>query len=756
MAIIYSYPKVIPTLSDAVIGTQFDENGNPTKTFLISDIVNLAVTSLPPGPTGPQGATGPAGPIGPQGPTGSSGSAGPQGQQGVPGPVGPAGLNWQGAWSALNTYSIDDAVGYNGASWFCIDPVGPSATPPDIDPTNWSLLASQGATGPQGPAGATGSAGPTGSQGPAGATGAQGLQGATGDPGPTGAQGPAGATGPIGPQGSQGSAGTAGPQGTPGTPGPIGPAGLNWQGQWVAGTLYSVNDAVGYNGASYFCISPTNGVITPDLDTGYWALLASQGATGPAGPQGPTGSTGVQGPEGSTGPAGPQGPAGPTGATGPQGPAGASGGITSINALTSATQVLTTGTDGSNFGVNSTGNIHTFNLPDASAIARGVLNTGAQNINGVKTFLFTPIAPTPSLAANNNELATTSWVRQLPANITLTTTGTSGAATYNISTGALNIPQYSGGGGGIAWLESNATDLTVWNNGKGNVLTNTSFGDFALKSYTSLNGGSTAIGFSALQSNTSGYSNTAVGSSALSQNTSGINNIAVGTTSMQNNTTGVSNTAVGYQSMQTNTAGGSNTALGCQAMGVAPSGNNNTATGAFSLVYTSGSANTANGSYSLNQAVGANNNTAFGSFSGYNITTGNGNVCIGALSGNGNISGVNSIYIGYNTGALLGAASNEIVIGNNMTGLGTNTTLIGTNSTSKTILKGQVGIGTISPSNATALQVDSTIQGFLPPRMTTSQKNAITSPPSGLIVYDTTLNKLCVRGLANWETITST
>jgi len=35
--------------------------------------------------------------------------------------------------------------------------------------------------------------------------------------------------------------------------------------------------------------------------------------------------------------------------------------------------------------------------------------------------------------------------------------------------------------GAPAWLESNATDLTLWNNGKGNVVSNTSFGDGALK-----------------------------------------------------------------------------------------------------------------------------------------------------------------------------------------------------------------------------------------------------------------------------------
>jgi hypothetical protein len=53
------------------------------------------------------------------------------------------------------------------------------------------------------------------------------------------------------------------------------------------------------------------------------------------------------------------------------------------------------------------------------------------------------------------------------------------------------------------------------------------------------------------------------------------------------------------------------------------------------------------------------------------------------------------------------------------------------------------------------LQANSTTKGFLPPRMTTTQKNAISSPASGLVVYDTTLGKLCVRGASAWETITS-
>jgi hypothetical protein len=52
------------------------------------------------------------------------------------------------------------------------------------------------------------------------------------------------------------------------------------------------------------------------------------------------------------------------------------------------------------------------------------------------------------------------------------------------------------------------------------------------------------------------------------------------------------------------------------------------------------------------------------------------------------------------------------------------------------------------------LAIDSTNKGFLPPRMTTALKNLIATPSAGLLIYDTSLNKLCVFTTA-WETITS-
>ena len=69
------------------------------------------------------------------------------------------------------------------------------------------------------------------------------------------------------------------------------------------------------------------------------------------------------------------------------------------------------------------------------------------------------------------------------------------------------------------------------------------------------------------------------------------------------------------------------------------------------------------------------------------------------------------------------------------------------------IPRGAVVNGTTIDAS-TIFQVNSTTKGFLPPRMTTTQKNAIASPAAGLMVYDTTLNKLCVYTTA-WETITS-
>lgn len=65
---------------------------------------------------------------------------------------------------------------------------------------------------------------------------------------------------------------------------------------------------------------------------------------------------------------------------------GGTSGIQSINSLTNPNQLLVTGTSGSDFAIQSSGNTHTFNLPDAGTSGRGVVNTTTQKFAGVKTF----------------------------------------------------------------------------------------------------------------------------------------------------------------------------------------------------------------------------------------------------------------------------------------------------------------------------------------------------------------------------------
>jgi hypothetical protein len=63
-------------------------------------------------------------------------------------------------------------------------------------------------------------------------------------------------------------------------------------------------------------------------------------------------------------------------------------------------------------------------------------------------------------------------------------------------------------------------------------------------------------------------------------------------------------------------------------------------------------------------------------------------------------------------------------------------------------------IGVNASLNSSAiLQADSTTKGFLPPRMTTTQVNAIASPAAGLVVYNTTISHLCVYQAGAWVRI---
>jgi hypothetical protein len=127
--------------------------------------------------------------------------------------------------------------------------------------------------------------------------------------------------------------------------------------------------------------------------------------------------------------------------------------------------------------------------------------------------------------------------------------------------------------------------------------------------------------------------NTAMGTSALAANLNGRENTAIGSNSLVSNTEGNQNTAIGYKSLEANT---------------------------------NGSFNTANGEFSLASITSGSYNTAIGFNAG---STAAGNIP--------NTISNSSVYLGIDTKASVDGAQNEIVIGYNAIGGGSNTMQLG-------------------------------------------------------------------------------
>lgn len=266
-------------------------------------------------------------------------------------------------------------------------------------------------------------------------------------------------------------------------------------------------------------------------------------------------------------------------------------------------------------------------------------------------------------------------------NLSVTTTGTGGASTF--TGGVLNIPIYQTQ---IPHLEYNLTEKTVWNNGLGNEITNTGFGEGVLKSRTS-GSGNTGFGYLTLWNTTSGNSNTAFGQSALRSNSSGNNNTAIGTSALLSNTTGSKNTAIGNTAMFTGNSSSENTAIGHNALQLINSGSTNTAVGSGSLsLNTFGSANTGIGANVLSNNTSGVSNTAIGDSALGQNTIGYNNVAVGQFGLSGNSVGNNNTAIGWATACsnysgcvLLGreataTANNQFVVGSAFTNAGAITT----------------------------------------------------------------------------------
>jgi hypothetical protein len=235
----------------------------------------------------------------------------------------------------------------------------------------------------------------------------------------------------------------------------------------------------------------------------------------------------------------------------------------------------------------------------------------------------------PNQVSVNSDLGTAAFIdaKQLPVS------GPQALAIAAASTppgGATNQVQYNNAGAfaGSANLTFNGTTFTAVNDAVVNGLT--------VGKGTGGIGNNTAIGSSALNSNTTGNHNTASGYEAMRYNTTGFFNAASGSRAMRYNTTGSYNTASGYEALSFNTTGGSNTAIGSSALTANTTGGSNTAIGSSALTAnTTGSSNTANGFDALTANTTGSSNTAIGMGALRSNTTGAGNTTLNPRSSGG-------------------------------------------------------------------------------------------------------------------------
>jgi hypothetical protein len=277
----------------------------------------------------------------------------------------------------------------------------------------------------------------------------------------------------------------------------------------------------------------------------------------------------------------------------------------------------------------------------------------------------------------------------------------------------------------------------------------------------------------------SNSTNTIMGSNAGTRNTTGTNLTVYGRTAGQNNTTGVTNSFFGDGAGGANTIGSNNSFFGAAAGSFTTTGGTNSAFGVNSLLFnttgnsnsafgrsalqanTTGGTNTALGSFALGDNTTSNNNVGIGSSALQTNSSGGNNTALGVESGRFTGSGTaltsvsNSIYLGYRTRGLNATGStNELVIGYDVVGLGSNTTVLGNAATTHGRWYGSLLLGTTTNAASSILTMESTTQGFLPPRMTQAQRTAIASPAEGLIVYQVdSVIGLYIYANATWRTL---
>lgn len=271
------------------------------------------------------------------------------------------------------------------------------------------------------------------------------------------------------------------------------------------------------------------------------------------------------------------------------------------------------------------------------------------------------------------------------------------------------------------------------------------------------NDNNTAVGFESLcsASGSTNIYNTAVGTGTLRKISGSINgfdgkwNTAIGAYSQYNNVIGESNVAVGYSSQRETLSGTNNTSVGTNSLYANISGYHNTAIGVNTLRYDQGHSNTVVGYMALSQSLSTESNVAIGKYALYwsnadfNVAVGRSalvsafsadNVAIGYAAGNNIQYGYQNVIIGSRTDASRADAVNQIAIGYATDGVADNTAVIGNNSISATILKGNLGLGTNTPTEKLHVVGNVLITGNLSALGATTQIDTAIVTTSAMVI----------------------
>ncbi len=288
-------------------------------------------------------------------------------------------------------------------------------------------------------------------------------------------------------------------------------------------------------------------------------------------------------------------------------------------------------------------------------------------------------------------------------NVNTSGTLTAGTVTYPRTHGTNGQVLTTTGSGTLSWTSIPTPDLTNY------VTTNTAQTITGAKTFSETTTFSKDLAVNGITVGKGAGNkafNTAIGVSALPVNTNGNNNTAIGAGALFSNTTGGANIAIGVEALASNSTGLSNTAIGGAALGFNSTGSSNTAIGSVALI--------TNSTGEFNTAIGYGANVASGTLS-------------------------NTTAIG--NGAIV-STSNTIQLGN---------TSVTNVNTSGTITAAGIGLGVSAPNASAILEASSTTQGFLPPRLTTTQRDAIASPAEGLTLWNTDNKQLEVFDGSYWK-----